>query len=174
MAPFSELVLVGRVVKPQGRHGEVAVAPVSDRPSRFPGLRHAYVAGEGGQPRELRITRTWPHKGRYVVKVEGVDSIDDAERLRGMELRIPEQELEALPEGSYYYHQLTGLRVEDGGGQPLGTVEEVLETSADARVLVVRRGDEELLLPFADAFVREIDLDGRRIVAVRPEYVDAD
>lgn len=173
MAPFSELVLVGRVVKPQGRHGELAVAPVSDRPGRFPGLRHAFVAGERGEPRELRITRTWPHKGRYVVKVEGVDSIDDAERLRGQELRIPEQELEALPEGSYYYHQLVGLRVEDEAGHPLGVVEQVLETGADTRVLSVKSGRAELLLPFADEFVLRVELDARRIVAVPPEYDDA-
>jgi 16S rRNA processing protein RimM len=173
MASFSELVLVGRVVKPQGRHGEVAVEAISDRPSRFPQLRRAYVAGEGGQPRELRITRSWPHKGRYVVKVEGIDSIDAAETLRGKELRIPEQELEALPEGSYYYHQLTGMRVEDASGRPLGVVEDVLETGPEARVLVVRGDGEELLLPFADAFVQQVDLPGRRLVVRPPEFADA-
>lgn len=171
---FSDLVLVGRVVKPQGRRGEVAVEVFSDRPDRFPTLRRAYVPGPDGEPREVRVEGVFPHKGRYVVKLEGVDSIDAAETLRGLELRIPDEDLEPLPEGSYYHHQLAGLAVFDESGAPMGTVEEVVETAADTRILVVRGRDGETLLPFADAFVRQVDLEGRRIVAVRPEYVGAD
>ena len=63
-----------------------------------------------------------------MLKLEGVDSIDEAETLRGLELRIAEEELAALPEGSYYHHQLLGLRVEDEAGGEIGVVEDVLET----------------------------------------------
>lgn len=171
---FSDLVLVGRVVKPQGRRGEVAVEVFSDRPDRFPTLRRAYVPGPDGEPREVRVEGAFPHKGRYVVKIQCVDSIDAAETLRGLELRIPDEDLGPLPEGSYYHHQLAGLAVVDEDGAPIGTVEEVVETAADTRILVVRGKDGETLLPFADAFVRQVDLEGRRIVAVRPEYVVAD
>jgi 16S rRNA processing protein RimM len=171
---FADLVLVGRVVKPQGRRGEVAVLAFTDRPDRFPTLRRAFVPGPGGEPREVRVEGVFPHKGRYVLKLEGVDSIDAAEKLRGLELRIPEADLEELPEGSYYHHQLTGLAVVDERGEPMGTVEEIVETAADARILVVRGHEGETLLPFADAFVRSVDLEGRRLVAVRPEYVVAD
>jgi 16S rRNA processing protein RimM len=171
---FADLVLVGRVVKPQGRHGEVAVQAVSDRPDRFPTLRRAFVPGPGGEPRELRVERAWPHKGRFVLKLEGVDSISAAETLRGLELRIPDADLEALPEGSYYHHQLVGLRVVDVAGEEIGRVAEVVETAAEARVLVVRGDSGETLLPFAAAFVRAVDLEGGRIVATRPEYAVAD
>ncbi len=171
---FSDLVLVGRVVKPQGRRGEVAVEVFSDRPERFPTLRRAFVAGPGGEPREVRVEGAFPHKGRYVVKLEGVDSIDAAETLRGLELRIPDEDLAPLPEGSYYHHQLAGLEVVDENGAPMGAVAEVMETAAATRILVVRGKDGETLLPFADAFVRQVDLEGRRILAVRPEYVVAD
>jgi 16S rRNA processing protein RimM len=171
---FADLVLVGRVVKPQGRRGEVAVLAFTDRPDRFPTLRRAFVPGPGGEPRAVRVEGVFPHKGRYVLKLEGVDSIDAAEKLRGLELRIPEADLEELPEGSYYHHQLTGLAVVDERGEPMGTVEEIVETAADARILVVRGHEGETLLPFADAFVRSVDLEGRRLVAVRPEYVVAD
>ena len=114
--PFAELVAIGRVVKPQGRKGEVLVDPLSDRPDRFPALRAAYVPGTGGGSREVRVESCWPHKGRFVLKLEGVDSIDDAETLRGMEMRIAEEDLPALPAGSYYHHQLKGLPVVDEAG----------------------------------------------------------
>src|SRR5512142_1746398 len=108
MSEFRELVLVGRVVKPQGRHGELAVECLSDREDRFTALQRVILPDGERRARELRVLRAWPHKGRFVLKLEGVDSIDAAERLRGLELRIPEEELQALPEGSYYHHQLTG------------------------------------------------------------------
>jgi len=175
MAPsFQDLVLVGRVVKPQGRHGEVAVEPLSDRPDRFPTLRRAFVPAPGGGAREVRVLRCWPHKGRFVLAIEGVSTIDEAETLRGLELRIEEAELPALPEGSYYHHQLRGLRVEDEAGAEMGVVDDVVETGAEARVLVVRGPGGETLLPFAAGFVRTVDLARGRLVAQRPEYVVAD
>ncbi len=174
MADFLDLVLVGRVVRPQGRHGEVAIEPLSDRPDRFPALRRAFVKTPGGGTREVHILRCWPHKGRFVLAIEGVSTIDEAEALRGLELRIEEAELAALPEGSYYHHQLAGLRVVDEAGAEIGVVEDVVETGAEARVLVVRGREGETLLPFAAEFVRAVDLAHRRIVASRPEYVVAD
>jgi len=171
---FQDLVLVGRVVKPQGRHGEVAVEPLSDRPDRFPTLRRAFVPAPGGGAREVRVLRCWPHKGRFVLAIEGVSTIDEAEALRGLELRIEETELEALPPGSYYHHQLRGLRVEDEAGAEMGVVDDVVETGAEARVLVVRGPGGETLLPFAADFVKAVDLAHGRLVAQRPEYVGAD
>ena len=174
MTEFRELVLVGRVVKPQGRHGELAVECLSDREDRFPGLQRVFLPDGQGRPRALRVLHAWPHKGRFVLKLEGIDSIDAAERLRGLELRIPEEELPPLPEGSYYHHQLAGLSVVDTAGQPVGVVEDVLETGAPARVLVVRGEGGETLLPFAESFVRRVDLARGRLVVERPEYVVAD
>ena len=107
--PFSEMVAIGRVVKPQGRKGEVLVHPLSDRPDRFPSLRAVSVQGEGDVARVMEVVSCWPHKGRFVLKFRGVESIDDAEAFRGMDVRIGEDELEALPTGSYYHHQLKGL-----------------------------------------------------------------
>ena len=170
MRSFADLVAIGRVVKPQGRKGEVVAAPLSDRPDRFPSLTRVYVPGEAGAAREVTVTSCWPHKGRFVLKFAGVDSIDAAEGYRGLELRIGEEELASLPEGSYYHHQLRGLRVEDTGGRELGTVEELMETGA-ATVLVVRGSKGEQLIPLAHRFVMRVDLPGGRLVVSTPETV---
>ncbi len=174
MAAFRDLVLVGRVVKPQGRHGEVAVLPLSDRPDRFPTLRRAFVPAPGGAAREVRVLGCRAHKGRFVLKVEGVSTIDEAEELRGAELRIAEEELAVLPAGSFYHHELVGLRAVDEKGVDMGAVDEVMETGAETRVLVVRGPGGETLLPFAEGFVKAVDLAGGRIVVLWPEYVVAD
>ena len=172
-ALFRDLVAIGRVVKPQGRKGEVLTEPFSDRPDRFPSLRRAFVPGPEGRAREVRVTSCWPHKGRFVLKLEGVDSIDDAERYRGLELRIAEEDLLPLPAGSYYHHQLRGLRVEDPEGAALGTVADIMETGGDANVLVVRGAQGEILIPLADAFVKRVELGTGRLVAVKPDLGDA-
>jgi 16S rRNA processing protein RimM len=170
---FSDLVTIGRVVKPQGRRGEVLTQSVSDRAERFPTLRRAYVAAEGGGSREISVTGCWPHKGRFVLKIDGVDTIDQAETFRGLEIRIAEEDLEALPPGSYYHHQLLGLQVESPSGEILGRAEGILETGGGAAVLEVKGDSGEVLIPLADAFVSRVELDRGRIVALRPELVDA-
>ena len=161
---FDDLVAIGVVVKPQGRKGEVAVEPFSDRPDRFPGLVRVFLPAPEGGARAMAVTGVWPHKGRYVVKLEGVDSISDADRLRGSELRIGEEDLARLPPGSYYHHQLRGLRVEDEEGRLLGTVRAVMDTTGEAPVLEVQGGRGEALIPLAEPFVRRVDLPGGRIV----------
>ena len=172
---YDDMITIGVVVKPQGRKGEVLVEPLSDRPHRFASLQRVYVPVAGGAgARAVSVTDRWPHKGRVVLKFAGVDSIDEAERYRGVELRIGEDEVEALPAGSYYHYQLKGLKVEDPDGRPLGTAADVLVTGGEAPVLVVR-GEQggEVLIPMAEAFIRRVDLEQGRIVAVNPELMGA-
>ena len=170
MTAFDDLVTIGRVVKPQGRHGEVLVDPISDRPERFPELKRVFVPAPGGGAREVQVSSCWPHKGKFVLKLDGVESIDDAERYRGLDLHIGEDALEALPAGSYYHHQLKALDVVDVSGRALGRVHDILKTGA-ADVLVIRGQGGETLLPLAEGFVETVDLPGKRMVVKVPELV---
>jgi 16S rRNA processing protein RimM len=169
---YGDLVTIGRVVRPQGRKGELLTQPLSDRPERFATLRRVFVPAASGAAREVAVTACWPHKGRYVVKLQGVDTISQAEAFRGVDLRIDEQDLAPLPPHTYYHHQLVGLAAEDEAGHALGFVESVLETGARAVVLVIGRGTREVLVPLASDFVREIALETRRIVIRPPEPVE--
>jgi 16S rRNA processing protein RimM len=171
---FAELVAIGRIDRPQGRRGEVVVTPFSDRPDRFPKLERAYAPGPGGSSLQLEVASSWPHKKRWVLKLIGVDSIDDAEKLRGLELRIGEEELAPLPEGSYYDHQLKGLEVVDAGsGETIGVVRDLIETGA-VPVLAVETSAGESLIPLAERFVRRVDLAAGRMLVRPPEFEDAE
>lgn len=170
---LDDWVTFGRIVRPQGRKGEVLTEVLSDHPDRFPSLRQAHLVDSQGTARLVEITSCWPHKGRMVLKLQGIDSIDQAETLRGAELRIAEADLPPLPQGSYYHHQLKALQVEDGSGRLLGKVADILETGGDAPVLVVRGDQGELLLPLVHDFIRQVDLPGGRLVIVVPEQLDA-
>ncbi len=107
-------------------------------------------------------------KARPVVGFEGFESIDDADTLAGRELRIPADELAALPPGMFYHHDLVGCRVETAGGDVVGEVAAV-EGSGEASRLVVQtpRGDE--LIPLVSEMVPVIDPQARRIVVAAPD-----
>ncbi len=171
--PFAELVSIGRLLKPQGRKGELLTVPFSDRPDRFPLLRRAFLEAPDGGSREVTVTSCWPHKGRFVLKLEGVDSIDEAEALRGLEIRIGEEDLAPLPEGSFYHHQLRGLRLELASGEPVGVVADLIETGAGVPVLVVRGAQGETLIPLAERFVHAVELESGRMVVELPEPAEA-
>ncbi len=172
MKPWSEFVTIGRMVKPQGRKGEIAVLPLSDREDRFTTLRRAFVASSDGRPREVAVDACWPHKGRFVLKLHGVDSIDAAEAFRDTDLRIAPDDLPALPKGSYYHHELLGMRALDVAGTELGVVEDLWDTGGGATVLVIRGASGETLVPLAEPFLREVDVAARRLVVSIPESVD--
>lgn len=163
------LVTIGRVVKPQGRRGEVLAEPLSDRPDRFATLKSVHVAAPDGSSQQLSVVSCWPHKGRFVLKLEGVDSIDAAQRLRGRDLGIDEADLAQLPAGSYYHHELLGLVAVDEAGRELGRVEEILETGA-VPVLTLRGGGGELLIPLASDFVIAVDRAASRLVLRVPTH----
>jgi 16S rRNA processing protein RimM len=109
------------------------------------------------------------HKGRPVVKLSGVSDIGAAEALAGREIRVPESELEPLPEDSYYHFQIVGLEVRDRRGGVIGVVEDVLVTGG-TDVLVVRGvGGEEALVPLCSEICRRIDPQAGRIELDAPE-----
>jgi 16S rRNA processing protein RimM len=170
---FADMVTIARVVKPQGRKGEIAIQPISDQPGRFEGLSRVFVPAPGGTAQSFVVTARWPHKGGLVLKLAGVDSIDEAERLRGMDLRIPEEDLAVLPAGSYYHHELRGLRAEDEAGHEIGLVADILETGAGADVLVIRGAPGETLIPLVSTFIVRVDLEGKKIVVAPPEPLNA-
>jgi len=106
-----------------------------------------------------------------LLHLEGIDTREQAEALRGLLLEVPEDELAPLAEDQYFRFQILGMEVVDQDGQPLGRVEEILDTGA-TDVYVVRSAEGELLLPAIDTVVKEIDVAGRRMVVDVPEGLE--
>ena len=154
---WEALVGVGRVARAQGRHGEVAVDPWTSAPERFSRLTRIYLDGGDSEPVGLDVESVRIHKGRPVVKFAGISDIGEAQRLKGCELRIPESELESLPEGSFYQFQIRGLTVRDRAQGEIGVVESVLETGGTDVMVVRGKRGEETLVPLCGEIVKNID-----------------
>lgn len=103
-----------------------------------------------------------------VIKFRGIDGISEAEKYVGAEIKIPAGDLPDPEEGSYYTFQLKGCLVFAANGDYIGIVTDVLD-SGGAEILKVDLGDDETLIPFAESYLKSIDLDRRRIEVDLPE-----
>lgn len=164
-------IAIARVVRPQGRKGEVLAEILTDFPSRFQDLQRAFLDDRGHPPQPVTVEHTWLHKGKVVLKLAGVGSIDDAESLRGRLVLVPAEEKIALSEGQYYLWELMGCRVVAQTGEvrePLGTVTDI-ERTGGVDLLHVSDGSREVLVPFATSICKLIDPKSRLIVIEPPE-----
>jgi 16S rRNA processing protein RimM len=162
------MALVGRVARAHGNRGQVIVNLDTDFPDeRFrPGAE--VFTMRNGAVSALTLTTVRFQAGRPVIGIEGVDTMDAAESLAGLELRIPAAQLAVLPPGAFYQHDLVGCRVETRAGAAVGVVEAV-EGTAGASRLVVSGAGGEVLIPLAAEICTTIDVTGRRIVIDPPE-----
>jgi 16S rRNA processing protein RimM len=144
-----DLVPVGRVGRPHGIDGSFFVEGPSDRAGTF---ENGAVLHVDGTPAKVVVSKRGSG-GRPVIRLDR--RVD-----RGATLAIPRAELPPLEEDEYYSFQLVGLSVEEEGGRLLGRVRDVLDYPAND----VLELDSGHLLPLVEACVREVDLEGRRIV----------
>jgi 16S rRNA processing protein RimM len=179
MHPDQEFVTIAKVIKTQGRIGEVAAALLTDFPERFETRRRLFAlseprAGKTQQVkrRELQLEDHWFHKGQVVLKFKGVDSISQAEELIGCEIQLPLEERAALESDEIYISDLTGCTVFDSGRE-IGKISDVQFGSGEAPLLVIRgtviQKTREFMVPFAAEYVVKLDAAGRRLEMKLPE-----
>jgi 16S rRNA processing protein RimM len=164
-------VTVGRITKPHGVRGEVAVHNRSDNPDRWvPG---AVMFDGAGRTYTVRTVR--PHGDRLLVTFVEITDRTAAEAAAGSELVVPESWLPALPGGQWWSHQVEGVRVATESGRELGVVAEVLPYPAQDLWRIVDDDGSETLLPAAAELIVEVDVaDGRAIVRDVPGLTTPD
>jgi 16S rRNA processing protein RimM len=157
------LVIVGRVRKPQGLHGEVLVEPITDAPDAVfaPGAR-VHLGTTSGDPSsggaDLTVTRGRPFKESWIVRFEGIEHRDAIEGWRGRYLLAAPGDLADLAADEIYRHELLGLRVIDRTAGEIGVVAELYELP-QGLTLEVSRSKGTALVPYRAEIVTEVDLD---------------
>ena len=158
-----EYISLARVLKTQGRRGEVAVELHSDVPDRFVEGMRLFALDESGTRRQLRVEELWPHKGHLVLKFDGIDSISDAENLLRCELQVPQAERAELEPGWTYISDLAGCTVFDGDRE-IGRLEDVQFGAGEAPLLIVRgKQKTPYEIPFAEAYLAKVDVAAKQI-----------
>lgn len=152
-----DLIKIAKIVSAHGLNGEVKIFPYTDDLSNFKEYKQIYIDGE-----ELEIVSQKIASKFIVLKLKGFDYIDDVKRLIDKDVFIDKAQMPSLDEGEYYIHELIAMEVYSEADELIGTVKDVMETSAN-HVLVVDHDGKEALIPFVKTFIKELDLKRRKI-----------
>ena len=149
---------VGRVTRTHGLKGELKF---------FPADQGDLVVQNDQQIRlgetTFKIKSVRGAKSPFIVKFEGVDSIEAAQSLSGQEVLVAKEDFESLLEGEYYRFEIEGLKAFDDIGKYYGVIEEIIATGSND-VYVVRGDGKEWLVPMIDSVVQNIDLEEGKLI----------
>lgn len=166
---MDDLIVIARIVKTRGLRGEVVADMLTDFPERFVGLEEVFVKPlDGGVGRKLDIEKFWFQKGRVILKFDGLDTIEEAEKLRNSDVCVPEEDAVELEADEFFDWQLAGCKVETIHGTPIGEVSEIMRTGG-TEILVVKGDGKEFLIPFAESICTEVDIENKLIRVDPPE-----
>ena len=149
---------VGRVTRTHGLKGELKFFP-TDQEDIAVQNDQKILLGEA----TFKIKSVRGAKSPFIIKFEGVDSIEAAQILEGQEVLVAREDFESLPEGEYYRFEIEGLKVFDDTGKYYGVIEDIIETGSND-VYVVRENDKEWLVPMIDSVVQSIDLEQSKLI----------
>ena len=151
-------ISVGRVTRTHGLKGELKFFPADrDEIVIKPGQRIQF------QENQSKVESVRGVKSPFIVKFDGINSIEAAKNLAGQEVLVAREDFEILPEGEYYRFEIEGLKAYDNTGRYYGVVEEVIATGSND-IYVVRDEGKEWLIPMIDSVVKAIDLGKGKLI----------
>ncbi|GEK91198.1 ribosome maturation factor RimM [Alkalibacterium kapii] len=156
---------VGKIVNTHGIKGEVRVLSTTTNPQEryFEGAPLIWF-GKNGEREDVTVRTHRTHKTFDLLSFEGYTNVNDVERFVGGTLRISEEMLLELPENEFYIHEVIGSRViDEDTGEEIGTIKDILTPGANDVWVVERPGKKNLLLPYIESVILDVDLDEKVI-----------
>lgn len=158
------LISFGKISKAQGLSGKVKLNPFSRQLDNISTLERIFIIKTpGGSPVEISIIKSRIHKNSAVLKLEGIDSIEQAKNLVGQVVHVDISDLKEPEEDEYYWFDLIGLKAYTQEGEYIGEVEDLIDRSLQS-LLVIKNDNKEYLIPFTEPIVSEINLEQSKII----------
>lgn len=157
------MIKIGKIGGPWGREGYVEIECYSPFPERFSKLSEVFI---GDRTYKIEGIKYLPKK--VVLKLEGINYIEDALKIKGYEIEIPDEEIYSLPEDYFYLHELEGCHVFLKDGGEIGVVEYVWEMG-ESTLLGISGERGEVLIPFAKSICYLVDIKNKRIEIDPPD-----
>ena len=148
---------VGKIVNTHGLKGHVKVEPWCDGIETFEYLKRVFVKGIAYQIENVKI-----QKNLFLLKLKGLDSVEEAELLKNIIIYAHEDEMPPLPEGVYYLKDILGLEVYDGE-KFIGEIVDWIETGANNVYVIKRQKGKDVLIPAIDSVIKNIDIENKRM-----------
>ncbi|KAJ51542.1 16S rRNA processing protein RimM [Clostridium tetanomorphum] len=154
---MKEFLSIGQIINTHGLKGELKIYPLTDDIRRFRNLKRVFINNE-----EKKVIWCKLQNDKVILKIEGIDSIEDAIKYRNKYLEVPRAEAVKLPEGRYYIADLIGCKVFDENEEEIGTLVDVIQTKSNDVYCV--KGEKEVLVPVLKTIVVSIDIEEERII----------
>jgi 16S rRNA processing protein RimM len=160
-------LLVGKLLRTHGLQGEFVLHLETDFPERIKPRKVLYC----GDPHDkLTVSKLRSHDKYFIVGFKDIDSVDEARRYINQFLYVKADEIESLPEGHFYFHDVIGMDVFEKEIK-IGTVSDMLETGANDVMVVLTEEGKEILLPVIESAILSIDAKTRKVNVILPEWL---
>lgn len=159
-----EKIKIGKAVNAVGITGEIKVYNYSDYKERFEELEYIYMDEEKRKIKGVRY-----NKNMVILKLEDVNTRNEAELLKNKEIFIDEDQLRDLPQGTYYVKDMIGMEVIDEKNERIGRLSDVILRAAQDIYEIERQDGSKALIPAVEAFVKDVDMEKR---VIRVELIE--
>ncbi|MBR5973749.1 MAG: 16S rRNA processing protein RimM [Clostridiales bacterium] len=167
---MKDYLIIGKIGGAHGVRGEVKIQPLTDDVRRFSSLKECLILDE---KENLKARKTVKNvrfdETRTLVHFEGIDDRDEVSKLTGFYLGVSREDAVKLPEGRYFIADLIGLKVVDDVHGDLGKIKDIINTGASDIIIVARKGKNELLIPYLNSIVTDVDIHGGAMKVVLPD-----
>lgn len=157
-----EYIEIGQIVNTNGLKGVVKVNPFTDDISKFEDLKYVYIQLKN-ELKKVKIEQVRYNKNQVLLKLEGIDSIEEAEKYRSFYLKTEKESQEDLGEDTYYIVDLIGLDVYSDKNEYLGKIEDVFPTGSNDVYVVKDNLGKQILIPAIADVVKEVDLKNKKM-----------
>ena len=139
------------------------ISSYAQSPETFTRSGVVFLGSGSGELSECRVSSIRPQRNFYLLKLEGVNTLEESEPYRGAEIYLRKEHLGPKEEGEYFWFELIGLKAYSAEGEWMGTVKRVFSTPSND-IYVIEREKKEILVPATHDSVREIDIENRRMI----------
>lgn len=158
-----EYIEIGQIVNTNGLKGVVKVNPFTDDISKFEELKYVYIQLKN-ELKKVKIEQVRYNKNQVLLKLEGIDSIEEAEKYRNFYLKTEKESQEDLGEDTYYIVDLIGIDVYSDKNEYLGKIEDVFPTGSNDVYVVKDNLGKQILIPAIADVVKEVDLKNKKMI----------
>lgn len=161
---MQEYFEVGQIVNTFGIKGFVKVKPFTDEITRFEELKSVYIVQKGKMLDKIEIEEVNYQKEMVLLKLKGIDNLNEAEKYKGAYLKIARKDAKKLPEGTYFIADLLGLEVYTDQEEYLGKVDDIFNTGSNDVYVIKDDFGKQILLPGIKDVLKQVDLENGKII----------
>ena len=165
---LDNFLLLGKVVRPHGLEGLLRIWSYAQSKKSFLNRGIVFLKPDSGEVREFEILSLKPHKNIYLLKLKGMDSVEEAEKYRGASILVSKGSLIREDDEEFFWYELIGLSVYLDTGEMIGKIKSILPTGSHD-IYVVHKGKKEFYIPAIHEVVKEIDLKNKKMTVTAME-----